>query len=103
PPAPEGGVECCVGDLARDEGVAAAVDGVSTIVHCAGRARGDAAATRNLVRAARAAGSPPLVYISVVGADRVPIRTAVDRTLFGYFDNKHLTEYVVAGSGLPWT
>jgi uncharacterized protein YbjT (DUF2867 family) len=69
----EDGVEFVTGDLATGEGVEAAVNGVGTIVHLAGSARGDHEATRNLVRAASRAGVQHLVYISVIGADRVPL------------------------------
>jgi uncharacterized protein YbjT (DUF2867 family) len=43
------------------------------------------------------------VYISVVGAERIPVVSAVDRTMFGYFASKRAAEKVVADSGLPWT
>jgi uncharacterized protein YbjT (DUF2867 family) len=43
------------------------------------------------------------VYISVVGADRVPVVSGVDRAMFGYFAPKLAAERVVADSGLPWT
>jgi uncharacterized protein YbjT (DUF2867 family) len=43
------------------------------------------------------------VYISVVGADRVPVVSAADRAMFGYFGFKLAAEKVLAGSGLPWT
>jgi uncharacterized protein YbjT (DUF2867 family) len=57
----------------------------------------------HLVRAASAAGARHLVYISVVGADRVPVVSGVDRAMFGYFGSKLAAERVVADSGLPWT
>lgn len=91
------------GDLASNEGVAAAVAGVDVIVHCAGSTTGDGEKTRNLVRAAKQAGSPHLVFISVVGADRVPVKSAVDRAMFGYFASKLDAEQAVSASGLPWT
>jgi uncharacterized protein YbjT (DUF2867 family) len=97
------GVEYVTGDLATGDGIEAAVDGVETIVHCAGSTKGDEDKTRNLVRAASRAGSPHLVYISVVGADRVPVVSGVDRAMFGYFAAKRAAERVVADSGLPWT
>jgi uncharacterized protein YbjT (DUF2867 family) len=98
------GVQFLTGDLATGEGIEAAADGVAAIVHCAGNAKGDAGLTRNLVRAASSQTRlPHLVYISVVGADRVPIGSRVDRAMFGYFESKLETERVVAGSGLPWT
>ena len=99
----EGGIEYVVGDLATGEGVAAAVQGVEVIVHCAGSAKGDDVKARTLVEAAGRAGAPHLVYISVVGADRVPVVSRTDRAMFGYYAAKRSAELVVAGSGLPWT
>lgn len=101
--ADEAGVRYLTGDLTTGAGIAQAVDGVATIVHCAGSSKGDEEKTRNLVRAASRAGAPHLVYISVVGADRVPMAGAVDRTMFGYFGSKLASERVVMGSGLQWT
>jgi uncharacterized protein YbjT (DUF2867 family) len=97
------GVEYVVGDLLNDVGIEAAVAGSETIVHCAGGRKGDDDATRNLVRAASRAGVRHLVYISVVGADRVPLVSGLDRAMFGYFGTKRATERVVTESGLPWT
>lgn len=99
----EDGVEYIVGDLATGEGIQTAVDGVETIVHLAGSAKGDEDKTRNLVQAASRAGSPHLVYISVVGADRLPVVSRIDRAMFGYFASKLAAERIVAESGLPWT
>jgi uncharacterized protein YbjT (DUF2867 family) len=98
-----GGVEYVTGDLATGQGVQAAVAGAAIIVHCAGSARGDEDKARNLVRAASQAGTPHLVNISVVGADRIPVASAADRVMFGYFAAKLAAERVVAGSDLPWT
>ena len=97
------GVELVTGDLATGEGIDAAVEGAEVVVHCAGTTKGDEAKTGNLVRAASRAGVRHLVYISVVGTDRVPVASAVDRAMFGYFASKRAAEEVVAGSGLPWT
>jgi uncharacterized protein YbjT (DUF2867 family) len=92
------GLVFVTGDLATGEGVTAAVQGAGTIVHCASSQKGDAAATRNLVRAAREASSetapPHLVYISIVGVDRFPRM---------YFKAKLEAEGVITASGLPWT
>jgi uncharacterized protein YbjT (DUF2867 family) len=88
------------GDLATGQGLAAAVQHVGTIVHCASNRKGDAQATRTLVQVATQAATQPgesqphLVYISIVGVDRFPR---------GYFKAKLEAERVVAGSGLPWT
>ena len=97
------GVEYVTGDLVQDDGIQAAVDGAGIVVHCAGSNKGDDEATRNLVRAASRAGAQHLVYISVIGADRIPLVSRIDRTMFGYFGSKLAAERIVAESGLPWT
>jgi uncharacterized protein YbjT (DUF2867 family) len=99
----ENGIQFMTGDLVTGEGIEAAVDGIETIVHCAGSAKGDEDKARNLVRAASRVGAQHLVYISVVGADRIPMRSRVDRAMFGYFESKQAAERAVADSGLPWT
>jgi uncharacterized protein YbjT (DUF2867 family) len=100
---PQDGVEFVTGDLTTGEGIDAAVQGADVIVHCAGTQKGDEVKAETLVRAASRAGAPHLVYISVVGADRIPVVSAVDRAMFGYFASKLGAELVVADSGLPWT
>ena len=97
------GIEYVTGDLATGEGIDAAVDGAGTVLHCAGSAKGDEVKARHLVHAASPAGVRHLVYISVVGADRIPVVSGVDRAMFGYFASKLAAERVVAESGLPWT
>jgi uncharacterized protein YbjT (DUF2867 family) len=97
------GIEYVTGDLLNGEGIEPAVDGAGIIVHCAGSSKGDDEATRNLVRAASRAGAQHLVYISVIGVDRIPVVSGIDRTMFGYFGSKLAAERVVADSGLPWT
>jgi uncharacterized protein YbjT (DUF2867 family) len=97
------GVQFVTGDLATGDGVDAAVTGIATIVHCAGSAKGDEQKAETLVRAAARAGAGHLVYISVVGAERVPVAGRVDRAMFGYFAAKRAAERVVADSGLRWT
>jgi hypothetical protein len=61
-------------------------------VHLAGSAKGDEDKAQNLVRAASRAGVRHLVYISVVGADRIPIVSGIDRAMFGYFGSKLAAE-----------
>ncbi|MFJ6726958.1 SDR family oxidoreductase [Streptomyces sp. NPDC091281] len=76
-------------------GLDTALAGVDTVVHCASSPRGgDEEAAGHLIDAARRAGVAHLVYISIVGVDRVP---------FGYYRAKHAVEGLVAGSGLGWT
>jgi len=99
----EDGVEFVTGDLATGEGVDAAVAGTGIVLHCAGGPKGDGDKARHLVRAASRAEVRHLVFISVVGADRVPLASGLDRAMFGYFGSKLAAERAVAGSGLPWT
>jgi uncharacterized protein YbjT (DUF2867 family) len=102
-PASADGIEYVTCDLATGDGVEAAVKGTEIILHCAGTAKGDDDKTRNLVQAASRLGVRHLVYISVVGADRIPIVSGADRLMFGYFGAKLAAERIVADSGLPWT
>jgi uncharacterized protein YbjT (DUF2867 family) len=97
------GIEFVTGDLARGEGIDAAVEGVDVIVHCAGSAKGDEDKARHLVRAALAARVRHIVYISVVGADRIPMAGGLDRAMFGYFGSKFAAEHAIADSGIQWT
>jgi len=97
------GMEFVTGDLTSGDGIEAAMAGVGTVVHCAGSSTGDEVTTLTLVRAAARAGVRHVVFISVVGADEIPVVGRVDRTMFGYFASKLAAERVVAESGLPWT
>jgi uncharacterized protein YbjT (DUF2867 family) len=87
-----------VGDLATGSGLDAAVAGVDTVVHCASDPRDpgpvDVTGTRWLATAARRAGDPHMVYVSIVGVDRIPLP---------YYRAKAEAEREVALSGLPWT
>jgi uncharacterized protein YbjT (DUF2867 family) len=100
---PGAGVEYVTGDLATGDGVTTAVDGVDTILHCAGSSKGDDVKARNLVDAVQRTGVRHLVYISVVGAERVPVISAIDRAAFGYFAAKRAAEVLIEESGVPWT
>jgi uncharacterized protein YbjT (DUF2867 family) len=91
---PAEGIEYVACDLRTGEGLDAAVAGVKTVLHLAGGPKGDDEATRNLVRAARGAGARHLVYISVIGADRVPL---------AWLRSKLEAEQAVSGSGIAWT
>ena len=97
------GIEYVTGDLLKNEGIEAAVDGAGIIMHCAGGRKGDDEAARNLAEAAARAEAQHLVYISVVGADRIPVVSGADRAMFGYFGFKQAAERVITGSGVPWT
>jgi len=99
------GAEYVQGDLVKDIDVDAAVDGAAIVIHCAGvgKIHQDTAQAQNLVRAAKRAGVRHLVSISVVGAERIPVKTGIDRSMFAYFASQRAKELVVAESGLPWT
>ncbi|CCH22139.1 SDR family oxidoreductase [Micromonospora lupini] len=92
-------VEWVVADLATGDGLAEAVTGVDAVLHLASSPRGrthqvDVLGTRRLVVAAAAAGVSHLVYISIVGVDRVPIP---------YYRHKLAAEQVVAAGPVPWS
>lgn len=85
-------------DAATGEGVQAAVAGVDAVIHAASDPRRaeavDVGGTRTLMDAARAAGVSHLVYVSIVGVDRIP---------YSYYRRKLEAEEIVAGSGVPWS
>ena len=91
---PATGLEYVAGDLLTGDGLERAVAGAGTVLHLAGGPKGDDEATRNLVGAASRADVRHLVYISVIGADTVPV---------GWLRSKHAAEQAVAASGIPWT
>lgn len=87
------------GDLLTGAGVAEAVAGSECVVHLASAPRGDTQkvdvlGTRGLVEMARRAGVPHLVYVSIVGVDRVP---------YAYYKAKLAAEAAVQAGQLPWT
>ncbi|MBZ0294419.1 MAG: NAD(P)H-binding protein [Anaerolineae bacterium] len=92
------GVNIYQGDIRARSGLAEATKGVDTIIHCASFFESgyetDIQGTRHLIEAAKANGSPHLVYISIVGIDRSP---------FTYFQAKLEAERLVEQSNLPWT
>ena len=96
--AESGSGQVMVGDLRTGEGLGSAVTGADAVVHCASASRDfqavDVEGTSRLLEAAKAAGGPHLVYISIVGIDQ--LSTA-------YYRAKLAVERSVEGSGIPWT
>ncbi|MFC0623685.1 SDR family oxidoreductase [Kribbella deserti] len=88
------GIEYVTGDLLTGVGIEAAVDNAEIVLHLAGAPKGDDVATRNLATAAARTGVRHLVYISVIGADRVPL---------AWVRSKLDAERAIAESGVPWT
>ncbi|RJL24165.1 SDR family oxidoreductase [Bailinhaonella thermotolerans] len=95
------GVEWVAADLATGEGVAEAVSGVDAVLHLASAPyrrgytdRVELDGTRRLAAAAREAGAGHLVYVSIIGVDRIP---------WGYFRSKLRAEEIVRRSGVPWS
>jgi uncharacterized protein YbjT (DUF2867 family) len=87
------------GDLATGFDLPQAVAGAEVVVHAAGAPQGDpwqvdVAGTRRLVEAVDRSRLRHLVYISIVGVDRIP---------YGYYRAKFATEQVLLASGLPVT
>ena len=87
------------GDLSSGQGVDEAVEGVDVIVHCATSPykktwETDVEGTRRLIGAASQAPPRHVIYVSIVGIDRIPLR---------YYKAKLAAEALVRESGLPWT
>jgi uncharacterized protein YbjT (DUF2867 family) len=87
------------GDLATGFDLPAAVGGAEVVVHAASDPRGDpwqvdVAGTRRLVEAVDRDRLRHLVYVSIVGVDRIP---------YGYYRAKFAAEQVLLASGLPVT
>ncbi|MEH0845087.1 NAD(P)H-binding protein [Micromonospora sp. CPCC 205711] len=95
------GADWVVADLESATGLAEAVAGVDAVLHLAslpgrgGRThRVDVLGTRELAVAAGRAGVGHLLYVSIVGVDRVPL---------SYYRHKLAAEHVVATGPVPWT
>ncbi|WP_158235856.1 SDR family oxidoreductase [Deinococcus sp. UR1] len=86
------------GDLQTGAGLAEALRGVDTVIHAASqpsRPQADIEMTGVLLAAAREAGVRHVVYVSIVGCDRVQA--------FPYYRAKTHSEALVAAGGVPFT
>jgi uncharacterized protein YbjT (DUF2867 family) len=87
-----------VADLATGDGLVDAVRGVDAIVHLASSPtktrETDVEGTRRLVAAAKAAGVRHILFVSIIGVDRVPLR---------YYQRKVEAEAVIRAGGVPFT
>jgi uncharacterized protein YbjT (DUF2867 family) len=87
------GPELTTGNLVSGEGVPQALAGVHTVLHLA-TGRKDVQAAETLLHHAKASGIRHVVFMSIVGVDRIPL---------GYYRAKLAIEQLVADSGLPHT
>jgi uncharacterized protein YbjT (DUF2867 family) len=87
------------GDLATGRDLGTAVAGAEVVIHAASDPQGDpwqvdVAGTRRLVEAVDRTRLRHLVYVSIVGVDRIP---------YNYYRAKFAAEQVLLASGLPVT
>jgi uncharacterized protein YbjT (DUF2867 family) len=90
------GTEWKQADLETGAGLAEAVQGMDVVVHLAGKGnwKVDFEGTRRLLGAAREAGVSHLVFISIVGIDKVP---------WAGGKAKLASEDLIEHSGIPWS
>jgi uncharacterized protein YbjT (DUF2867 family) len=86
-------------DLETGQGIADAVTGIDVVVHAASSPfkhtrQIDIDGTRLLLEQARAAGVAHVIYISIVGIDRIP---------YSYYHAKLAAEELVKNNGIPWS
>ncbi len=86
-------------DLETGQGIADAVAGIDVVIHAASSPfkhtrQIDVDGTRLLLEQARVAGVAHVIYISIVGIDRIP---------YYYYRAKLAAEELVKGSGIPWS
>jgi uncharacterized protein YbjT (DUF2867 family) len=95
---PDPRVSCAVADLISGVGLKEAVADIDVIVHAASNSRNagavDVEGTQRLVDVARTAGVKHLLYVSIVGIDRIP---------FAYYQRKLAAERLIAESGVPFS
>ena len=92
-------LEWAQADLESGQGIADAVTGVDVVVHAASSPfkhtqKVDVDGTRFLLEQARAAGVAHVIYISIVGVNRIPS---------DYYRAKLAAEELVQQSGIPWS
>ncbi len=90
------GAEWKQADLVTGEGLAEAVQGMDVVVHLAGKGnwKVDFEGTRRLLEAAQEAGVSHLVFISIVGIEKVP---------YALSKAKLASEDLIEHSGIPWS
>ena len=89
---------CIVGDLTTGVGLSEAVADIDVIIHAASNSRNagavDVEGTQRLIDVARTAGVKHLLYVSIVGVDRIP---------YAYYQRKLAVERMIAESDVPFS
>lgn len=90
------GVRWAQGDLLNGDGIDSALDGIDTVIHCAtqGTRGKDVVSAANLISSARRAATDNIIYVSIVGIDRIPLP---------YYKAKLRVEEALTASGLGHT
>lgn len=93
------GIEWVQANLETGQGLSEAVRGIDTIVHAASNPAQhthatDVEGTKLLMAAAHTASVAHMIYISIVGVDRIPLP---------YYVHKYATEEIVRAAGIPFS
>ena len=83
-----------VADLATGAGLTEALIGINTVLHLATSRSKDIGQTNRLLDALAGSDVRHLIFISIVGVDRIP---------FGYYKDKVASEQAIESSGIPYT
>lgn len=81
-------------DYGTGAGLDDAIGAADAVVHCATSFRREVDLTRAVLASARRRSCRHLVYVSIVGVDRLPLP---------YYRSKYESERLIAESGIPWT
>jgi uncharacterized protein YbjT (DUF2867 family) len=82
------------GNLTTGEGLARALDGVDTVLHLATTRWKDSGQTEVLLDASARSSVSHLIFMSIVGVDRIP---------YFYYRDKVVSESMIEKSGVPFT
>lgn len=95
PATPPPGVRWATVDYRTRAGLDAALAGADVVIHCTGGStKAEAETIAALLSSGKRSGLAHLVYISIVGVDRLPMR---------YYQAKLTAERALIASGMPWT
>jgi uncharacterized protein YbjT (DUF2867 family) len=93
------GAGSITGDLLTGQGVGEAVSGAECVIHLASSPREDSTkvdvlGTKGLIEMARRARVAHLIFVSIVGVDKIP---------YPYYKAKLQAEKLIQGGHVPWT